>query len=73
MEALSRMMSATVDRGLLSAFSVEWINHEEMVVSHLLFANDTLIFCEPSVEQFQNFRRLFLCFEVVSGLKIKFS
>jgi hypothetical protein len=43
MEALSRMMSATVDSGLLSGFSVGSRNHEEMVVSHLLFADDTLI------------------------------
>jgi hypothetical protein len=73
MEALSRMMAATVDRGLLSGFLVGSRIHEEMVVSHLLFANDTLIFCEPSVEQFRNLRCMFLCFEVVSGLMINLS
>jgi hypothetical protein len=52
MEALSRMLSATVDRGLLLGFSVGLRNHEAMVVSHFLFANHTLIFCEPNVEQF---------------------
>jgi hypothetical protein len=50
MEALSRMMSATVESGLLSRFSVGSRNQEEMIVSHLLFANDTLLFCEPSVD-----------------------
>jgi hypothetical protein len=40
MEALSMMMFATVDKGLLSGFSVGSRNHEEKVVSHLLF-----VFC----------------------------
>ena len=39
MEALSRMMFATMDSGLLWEFSVGSKNHEEMIVSHLLFAN----------------------------------
>jgi hypothetical protein len=73
MEALSTMMSSTVERGLLSGFSVGSRNHEAMFVSHLLFADDTLIFCEPNVEQFRDLRCLFLCFEAVSGLKINLS
>ena len=45
-------------------------NHEEKVVSHLLFADDMLIFGMPSGEQFRDLRCIFLSFEVVSGLKI---
>jgi hypothetical protein len=44
-----------------------------MIVSHLLFADDTLIFCDPNVEQFQDLRCLLLCFEAVWGLKINLS
>jgi hypothetical protein len=44
MEALSRMLSTSVDRGLLSSFSVGSRNSDELLVSHLLFADDTLIF-----------------------------
>jgi len=44
-----------------------------MIASHLLFANDMLIFCEPSGEQLSNLRCIFLCFVVVSGLKINLS
>jgi hypothetical protein len=65
-------MSATVDNGLLSGFSVGSRNREEMIVSHLLFADDTY-FCEPSCEQLLNLRCLFLCFEVVLRLKINLS
>jgi hypothetical protein len=39
----------------------------------LLFADDTLIFWEPSGEQIRNLRCLFLCFDVVSGMKINLS
>jgi hypothetical protein len=42
-------------------------------VSHLLFADDTLLFCELSVEQFRNLRCLLLSFEAVSELKINLS
>jgi len=67
------MLFATVDKEFLSGFSVGSRNHEAMVVSHLLFAEDTLIFCEANVEHFRNLRCLFLCFEVVLGLNINLS
>ena len=50
MEAFSIMMNVAVDRGLLARFSVGSRPSEAMDVSHLLFADDTLIFREPKVE-----------------------
>jgi len=44
-----------------------------MMVSHLLFADDTLIFCEPVIDQVRDLRCLLLCFEAVSGLRINLS
>jgi hypothetical protein len=70
MEALSKMLTATRDRGLLSRFLVGSRNNEELLVCHLLFADDTLIFCELNSEQLQHLRCLFLCFEAVLRLKI---
>lgn len=38
-------------------------------ISHFLFVDDTLIFCGASPNQLRILRGLFLCFEVVLGLK----
>jgi hypothetical protein len=51
-------------------FSMGWRSQEAMMVSHLLFVDDTLIFCDPNVDQFRDLRCLLLCFKAVSGLKI---
>lgn len=73
MEALSWMISVTVESGRLSRFLVGSRSQEVMMVSHLLFADDTLIFCDPKVDQFRDLRCLLLCFEAVLGLQINLS
>jgi hypothetical protein len=70
MEALNRMMFATMDRGLLLGFSMGSRNNEMLIVSHLLFADDTLIFCNANCKQLRHLQCLFLCFETARGLKI---
>jgi hypothetical protein len=70
MEALSKMISALVDGGLLSGFMVGSRSGGAINISHLLFADDTLIFCEANPDHLRNLRSLFLCFEAVFGLRI---
>jgi hypothetical protein len=70
MEALSRMLTATMNHGLLTGFQVGFRNHEVLAMSHLLFADDTLIFCGANSEHIRYLQCIFLCFEAVSGLKI---
>ena len=65
MEALSRMLSAGINDGLLEGFKVG-----NVTVSHLLFADDTLIFCRDSPDQLAYLRGIFLLFEAASGLKV---
>jgi len=68
-EALSKMFSVTVDNGHLSGFSVG--SRLLMVnISHLLFADDTLVFCEANPSHLRYLRVLLLCFEAVSSLKV---
>jgi hypothetical protein len=70
MEAFSRMISAMYSRGLISGFSVGSREHDRVEVSHLLFADDTLIFCRADASQIGYLEALLVCFEAVSGLKV---
>lgn len=69
MEASSRMVEAAVRGGFLAGFSVG-SNSNTSSISHLLFADDTLIFCDAVSGQIQALRAVLLCFEAVSGLKV---
>lgn len=51
MEALNRMISAIVNNGFMAGFSVGGTNRGTLNISHLLFADDTSIFCEEEQNQ----------------------
>jgi hypothetical protein len=70
MEAFSKMIGAITSRGLISGFSVGSSELNRVVVSHLLFANDTLDFCGVNESQIRHLGALLVCFEAVSGLKV---
>ena len=70
MEALGRMLDKAVLEGRMSGFSVGNLEGRSMVVSHLLFADVTLIFCEVDLDQIMILCMIFIWFEAVSGLKI---
>ena len=65
MEALSKMLSTAVQGGLLDGFKVG-----NASFSHLLFADDTLIFCKALPSQLCYLRGVFLLFEAASGLNL---
>uniref|UniRef100_A0A7C9ALA2 Reverse transcriptase domain-containing protein n=1 Tax=Opuntia streptacantha TaxID=393608 RepID=A0A7C9ALA2_OPUST len=75
MEVLTRMIEASSNAGLLSGFSLSrpGSNVEELKVSHLLFADDTIVFCDYDCEQIVNLRCLLIWFQAVSGLRINLS
>ena len=56
--------------GLLSGFKIANRLGEELQVTHLLFADDTLVFCNDSRDQLAYLNWILLCFEVISGMKI---
>jgi hypothetical protein len=70
MEALSRMVKASVDHGLFSGFVVGDRGSKQVHISHLLFADDMLMFTGASRVQVQTISNLLTCFELVSGLKV---
>ena len=70
MEVFTRMLLAATSVGLLFGFSVGQRNSTTISVSHLVFANDTIIFSNNDCEQMVNLRYIFIWFEAVSGLRV---
>ena len=70
MDAFSRLIDKATDAGMLSGFSVDSMDIAPLVVSHLLFANDTLIFCEADPDHLFHLRSILVWFEAISGLRI---
>jgi len=83
MEALSKLFTVVVHRGYLSSFSMGFGSNGVLNISHLLFADNTLVFCGANLDHFHFlqivfffvfvfcfFVFLFLFFEAISGLKI---
>ena len=51
MEAFSSLISRAEDKGFIRGFKVMGRCGERVSVSHLLFADDTLLFCEDNRDQ----------------------
>jgi hypothetical protein len=62
MESLSRMLNVTTNQGLLTGFSMGSSDNAKLVVNHLLFVDETLIFCGAQAEHVRNLRCIFLSF-----------
>ena len=56
--------------GCISGFSVGNVSTQPLVISHLLFADDTLIFCEAHPDQIMQLGHILTWFEAISGLKV---
>ena len=69
MEAFNCLLKRVKEGGFLSGW---WFNSRGVGVeiSHLLFAYDTLVFCEPSLNQLTYLRWLLMWFEAMSGLRV---
>ena len=70
MEALSNLIAKAKHGGFIRGFKIEGRWEIENQVSHLLFADDTLLFCEDDEEQLNFWKYIIMCFELVSDLKI---
>lgn len=68
-EALSRMFSKALEANLISGFRPSLGGP---LVTHLHFADDTIIFFEAKKEEIRNVKVIMHCFEVVLGLRVNF-
>ena len=70
MEALSCLLSRAVEGAFLTGCKIEEDLGEGLVVSHLLYADDTLLFCGADADQMVYLSSLLMWFEAISGLRI---
>ena len=70
MEALSHMLVVATVVGQFSSFTVGNATGSLMMVSHLLFADDTLVFSDADNNHIIALRGMLSRFEEMSGLKI---
>ena len=70
MKALGRMLDKAVHVGCMLGFNVGNLEGRSMAVSHLLFADDMLIFCEADLDQILILCMILIWFEAMLGLKI---
>lgn len=68
-EGLNMLMERARSLGLVRGAVV---GKDEVVVSHLQFVDDTIIFCEANIEKVMVIKRILRCFELFSRLKINF-
>ncbi|XP_026383952.1 uncharacterized protein LOC113279473 [Papaver somniferum] len=69
-EALTFMIKKAQEEGIISGFQIK---NDGMLISHLQFADDTLIFLDADVEQVKSLRLILISFEMLTGLKINFA
>ena len=70
MEALSQLLNRAVDGNYLSGSKIASRDGDGSVVSHLLYVDDTLLFCGASKDQLKYLSWLLMWFEALSGLRI---
>lgn len=68
-EGLNVLLERAKDLGLIKGAT---IGSASLKLSHLQFADDTILFCDAKWEEIVNVKRILRCFEIMSGLKINF-
>ena len=68
MEALSCLINRAIRGGFLTGCRIRGRGANGIQVSHLLFADDTLVFCEASQQKMTFLSWLLMWFEAISGL-----
>ena len=70
MEALSCLINRAVDGNYLVGSRIVVGRGDNLSISHLLYADDTILFCEADNDQLKFMSWILMWFEAMSGLKI---
>ena len=73
MEVLSRLLRRTEEGDFLRGFQASPNARGGLHISHLLFADDTILFCDASREQLLYIRMVLIFFEAITGLRVNVS
>ena len=72
METLSKLV-IKAGEDFLNGFHISNPHSEGLLIFHLLFANDTLVFCKSDESNLGYLRCILLLFEAMSGLRVNLS
>ncbi|RVW98570.1 hypothetical protein CK203_032195 [Vitis vinifera] len=70
MEVLSVLIRRAMEGGFISGCKIQRNRGRAVHIAHLLFADDTIVFCEAKKEYLTNLSWILFWFEAASGLKI---
>ena len=70
MEAFSLLVDRPTEGGFIFGYKFKGRNGTERQITHLLFADDTLVFCKDTKDQMAYLSRILAWFEALSGLRI---
>ena len=70
MEILSKMLMKVEDNGLIRGFLASRSDVDELCISHLLFADDTMVMCDADPEQLMYLKLVMTCFKATTGLRV---
>ena len=70
MDVLRTLLRRTEEGDFLKGFKASPNAQGGLQISHLLFANDTILFCDASREQLLYIRMVLIFFEAITGLKV---
>lgn len=70
LEGFNSMMRIAISNRWIKGFKVSNKTGADMEICHLLYADDTMIFCEAASEQICYIRMILLVFEATSGLSV---
>jgi hypothetical protein len=73
MEAFSKLMQKAEEENFIRGFEIRGRNQEPIQITHLCYADDTILFCEPILDQVGYVKCTLLCFEAASRLKVNLS
>lgn len=67
MEGLNQMFQKAKERGFLKGFNATTGENSGTEITHLLYADDSLVFCNADINQVKYLRTILVIFEAVSG------